>query len=76
MSKQLRKLGRLDDISLNITKDIVSKCLDDLVDVEEHDVHRVALKRPHGILDDEWVVTVRWHEQCDSSNRIDGSPVQ
>lgn len=76
MSKQLGELGCLNDIPLHIAKNVITECLHDLVDVEEHDIYRVAFKCSHGILNDERVVTVGRHEQCHRCYRIQRSPVQ
>jgi hypothetical protein len=38
MGKELREMGRLQDIALDVTKSVVTECLDDLRDVEECDV--------------------------------------
>ena len=76
VSEQLRKLSCLDDVSLNISQNIISKRLHNLVDIEEHDIYRVALKCPHRILDDKWMVAISRHEQCYSRNRVQRCPIQ
>ena len=76
MREELRELGCLDDVSLDVAKSIVPERLDNLVDVEEHDVYRVALECSHGILDDEGVVAVGRHEKCHSSDGVQRSPIQ
>jgi hypothetical protein len=76
MGEQLRKLGRLNDVSLNVAKSIVSERLDNLVDVEEHDIYRVALKCSHSILYNEGMVAVRWHEKRHRRDGIHRSPIQ
>jgi hypothetical protein len=76
MGEQLRKLGRLNDVSLNVAKSIVSERLDNLVDVEEHDIYRVALKCSHSILYNEGMVAVRRHEKRHRRDGIHRSPIQ
>lgn len=74
VSEQLRKLCSLNDVAFDVAKRIVAHCLHNLWYVEEGYVHRVTLKRPHGILNQEWVVLVRRQEIRDSSYWVDGSP--
>jgi hypothetical protein len=75
MCEELRELGCFDDVPLNIAKHIISQRLHDLVDIEEHDVHRMAFKRPHRILNDERMIAVCWHEVGDCRYGVYRSPV-
>ena len=59
MRKELRELRSLQDVALDVAESIVAKSLHDLGHVEEGNVHRVVFQRPHGILEQEWVVPVR-----------------
>lgn len=74
--KELGELCSLNNVALNIAQCIISKCLHDLRDVKEGHINRVTLKRPHGILDQERMVLIRWQEVCDRGDWIDGSPEQ
>ena len=62
VGKELRELGRLQNVTLNIAQGVISKSLDDLRHVKEGHVDRVALQRSHGILDQIRMVPVGWHE--------------
>jgi hypothetical protein len=50
MSEKLRELRSLHNITLNISQSIISKSLDNLRDVKERDIDRMALQCPHGVL--------------------------
>lgn len=76
VGKKLRELRSLYDVTLNVTQCIISKCLHDLRDIEKGHINRVTLKRPHGILNEEWVVLIRWEEIRDCRDGIHGSPEQ
>lgn len=76
VSKQLRELCSLNDVTFNVAKRIVAKCLHDLGYVEECHINRVTFKCPHSILNQERVVLVHWQEVRDSSDGVDGSPEQ
>jgi len=52
MSEELGKSGCLNNISFDISKDIVSQGLHDLWYVKESDIDRVTLQSPNSILND------------------------
>ena len=76
MREELRKLGRLNNVPLNISKHIISQRLHNLVDIEEHHVHRMALERSHRVLDDEWMVAISRHEVRHRRDWVDRLPVK
>lgn len=75
MCEQLRELGRFDNISFDVTKYVVAKCLHDLRNVEEGHIHRMALERSHSILNDEGMISVSGHEVGDRAYRVQRFPV-
>lgn len=60
MRKKLREFRCLDDVSLDVAKYVVTKCLHDLRDIEERDIYRVALERSHSVLNDKRMITISW----------------
>lgn len=70
MGEELRELGRLDDVSLDITKHIITKGLHNLRDIEECHINRMAFKCPHRVLDDEGVVAISRQEIRDCADRV------
>ena len=76
MSEKLGELCRLDDVPLCISERVVAESLHDLRDIEEGDIHRMALQSPHSVLEHEWVVPVLRKEERHSRNGVDRSPVQ
>ena len=76
MGKQLGEFGSLDDVSFNITEDVITKGLDDLRDIEEGHVDGMTFQCPHGILNDEWVITIGWQKICYSRHWIHRCPVK
>src|SRR5690606_10688381 len=76
VSEQLRELRGFQDKALDISKRIISQRLYNLRHIEERDVNRVVLERPHGILKDEWVVVISWREERDRCDRVDRCPIE
>jgi hypothetical protein len=63
VGKELGELGRLEDVPLNIAQSVISERLDNLWDVEERHINRMAFQSPHGVLDQIRVVPVGWQEK-------------
>lgn len=75
MSKELGKFCSLDDISLNISKCIVTKSLNNLWDVEECNVNGMTFKSTDCVLDNTRMVSVCWKKEGDGIDGIDRCPV-
>lgn len=76
MSKELREFCSLDDISLDISKHVVAQSLDNLWNIKECHVDRVAFQCAHGILNDEWIVLELGQEVGHRSYGVYCSPVK
>lgn len=70
MSKELRKLGSLNDVALHIAQVIISERLHNLRDIEERHVNRVAFQCPHSILNQRWMILICRHEVCHSGDWV------
>jgi hypothetical protein len=76
MSEQLGEFGRLNDVSLNVAKNIVSERLHNLRNVEKGNVYGVALQRSHRILNDERMIPISRQEICHSRDWVDCTPIE
>jgi hypothetical protein len=72
--KELRELGRFQNVALDIAQGVVSESLDDLRNIKERHIDRVALQCPHGILDQTRMVLIRRQKEGDCSDRVDWRP--
>jgi hypothetical protein len=76
MSEQLGEFGRLNDVSLDVAKNIVSERLHNLRNVEEGNVYGVALQRSHRILNDERMIPISRQEICHGRDWVDCTPIE
>jgi hypothetical protein len=60
MSKELRELGSLHDVSLYVSESVITQTLDNLWYVEEGNINRVTFQSTHGILENKWMVLECW----------------
>ena len=74
MREQLRELGRLEDIALNVTQSIITKGLHNLRDIEERHVNRVTLQCPHSVLDQIRMIPVCGQEVRYRRDRVNRGP--
>ena len=76
MSKKLRELGGLDDVSLHIPKLIVTQCLDYLWHIEEGDIYRMTLESSQSILKYEGMISIFRQKVCHCCYGVDRCPIQ
>lgn len=72
----MREFGCFNDVSLNISEDVVSQRLNDLRYIKKCHINSVTLQCPHGILNQERIVSVFWQKVGYSCNGIDSSPIE
>jgi hypothetical protein len=74
VTKELRNLGRLKNEMSDISELIVTKCLDDLWNIEEREIHRVLFHNSNSVLQNCGFSLVCCAEEGCRKNRGNRSP--
>ena len=72
----MREFGCLNDISLNISQNIIPQCLHDLRYVEKCHIYCMTFQGSHGILYNEWVIAIFGQEVRYGRDWIDSGPIK